>query len=504
MVGVLVLFFGGQWWWNIVGAARPVLELYESEALNSFRYINLSVSGPILFGYATLCHLIYAAQRPSILAVAAVTLLSPFMAFSYPSHALIAYVILAGYTVLAHLREHRRAAAILFFTGVVTAFVLLLGGYVGYVRDTMANNELWNNIFSSESFTFVDRPWWVMVRMVLVNRYTVTLSIALWLVWKNRELRDMVLLFGSIGCVLVLTALFDMPQLAGRFMNRGIDYLWLAAFAIACVWGWRQRLKPWLASHTDSRLARSLEVVVFVSVLSVPAVGFGSYALASANNTTRFMSKERWQALDWIQTQVPEGDTVAALDWDDITFIPIYTRAYLAVDNMIIGGRGPADELRRYVAVWKMLGFPRAQLEARLMGMLEASYNNNNKTREQRLNPPFLEPEAYASSQIAEAVLYWPHVAKVGLIEIGAGGKTSEPLVHWAMKLYDEASAASAVKEYRISWVLLSGAERSLPLKAGIPMALVFRNQTHALYKVTNDPVAGEKDAVGAHARSLH
>lgn len=487
LIGVLVLFYAGQGWWNIVGASKVLINLHEYEMLNTFRYINLSVSGPILMAYAALCHVLYAKAQPSRLATGAVLVLSPCMAFSYPSHALIAYACLGGYAILAFLRGNRQGAITLSLIGALTALGLLIGGYVGFVQQTLSANELWNNIFHKESLALVDRPVWDIARMAFINRYTVTLSLALWLAWKNRELRDMVLVFGAIGCGLALTRLFDMPQLTTRFLDRGIDHLWLAVFATACLWAWQKRFKPWVSSRNLARGARLLEAAILIPVLAIPAIGFGSYALVSANNLTRYMPEGRWRALEWIGGNVPKGDTIAALNWDDITFIPIYTHANLAVDNMIIGGRGPADELRRYVALWKMLGFPREQLEARLASMIQAGMLRRNSRPEARKRPPLLEPEVYASSQIADAVLYWPYVQKVNGIDIAAERKTSKTFLNWAMALYDDQDAKAVAKEYRISMVLLSGAELNIPLKAQIPLEQVFKNQTHTMYRVVSD-----------------
>ena len=481
LIGVLVLFYAGLFW-GIFGGLKVLLTLSDSEELNAFRYIHISVSGPILMAYVSLCHVIYARIRPSYVLAGALLLLSLCMAFSYPSHTFIAYAALSGYAGLAYLRGHKQAAACLLTIGLIAASVLLFGGYVGYVRQTFADNELWNNIFSNEGLTLVQRPYSTMARMALVNRYTVTLSLAIWLAWKNRELRDMALLFGGIGCVLILSTLFDMPQLSTRFLTRGIDHLWLTVFAIASLWSWQERLKPWLLAAKAVRLVQFLQVTIFASILTAPAIGFGSYALASAKNLTRFMPEGRWEALDWINKNLQKRATVAALDWDDIAFIPIYTPANLVVNNMIIGGRGPADELKRYVALWKILGFPRNELEKRLTAMVDAASQLRNAPAEDINHPPLLEPRTYASSQIAAAVLYWPYVQKVGSIDIAEGGQTAVPFVNWAMTLYDELDTKAAVKDYPFSIVMLSGVELNLPLKAQIPLVQVFKNKTHTIY----------------------
>jgi hypothetical protein len=76
-------------------------------------------------------------------------------------------------------------------------------------------------------------------------------------------------------------------------------------------------------------------------------------------------------------------------------------------------------------------------------------------------------------------------VQKVGGKDIASDGKTAMLLINWAMALFDAIDPEEAAKEYRIALVLVSRAERDLPLKANIPLQEIRSNKTHTLYRVT-------------------
>jgi hypothetical protein len=198
------------------------------------------------------------------------------------------------------------------------------------------------------------------------------------------------------------------------------------------------------------------------------------------------MPEGRWQALKWIDKNVAAGTTVAALDWDDITFIPIYTHAKLAVDNMIVGGRSPADEMKRYAAVWKILGLDESQLRQRIANSTRAAQRRLTQTPQSLRSPPLVaDPEMYASGQIAEALIYWPYVKTVqGLTVVDANNVVTTDFVEWAMSLYRVSDPVASVKDLGIEYLVLSGAERSLPVSFGVLTKLVFENATHRILRI--------------------
>jgi hypothetical protein len=506
LAGVSVLFFVGQWWSHlpiapgvngstnflewlglifgvVVGSAPSSFSnIYESEALQgSFRFINNSISAPLLLIYVYGCFRIYSKDRMTALSTAWVLAMSIAMAFSYPSRVLTAYFVLAGLACLSIARGKRNAAIALFSIGLCTIALLLLGGYVSYLKHVFAINELWNNIFDGQSKSLVDRPLLSMLAIAAANKYVLSLALALVLVWPNRDLRDLTLVVGVLACCLACTYLFDMPLLWPRFLDRGVDHVWFMCLMLSLVAGW----KTWAEPSTARRATLLLVLPVFILIVLIPLRAFGDYAIISARNSTRFMSAERWETLQWIKTNVEPGATIAAPDWDDITFIPIYTSAKLAVDNMIIGGRSPSDELFRYVSVWKLLGFDRRILELRLQEMVPAAVRRRLLKVEDFRNPPLSPGEDFPASQIAEAVIYWPYVSKVKSIDVATSAKTTEPaLVDWIMSVYDTVDAQRVINDLNIKYVLLSGNEIGFDRSVVAICNLVFENATHKLYAV--------------------
>lgn len=510
--GIVVLFLAGEWWGRLpvapgFGAPASILQWliagfnvlsrhaftnffnmveYEGDP-GSFRYINNSISAPILLLYTYGTFLLYRGARRMWLTGIAVAIASPLMAFSYPSRTLVAYAILSGFAGLAFFEGRKRAAIALSAILALTVIVLLFAGYPGYARRVFAANELWNNIFRQDRIALVDRSIGAMAMIVFVNKYMITFLISIGLVWEKRDLRGLVAVVGLISCAFACVGLFDTPLLWDRFLGRGIDQIWLTCVMLALT-----SASPLVGEALKNRalLARSWQVVgavVVVGILLIPARGFGEYAIASSRNLTRFMPEGRWEALRWIDEHVASGTTVAALDWDDITFIPIYTHARLAVDNMIIGGRSPADEIRRYAEVWKILGLSPELLRQRVLSSTGAAMRRLSLTTAELRSPPLVpNAEAYASGQIAEALIYWPYVKTVeGITVADASNAPTAEFVDWAMSFYQVADPKLNVGALGIEYVVLSGAENSLPVFFAAPARLVFANATHRIFRLS-------------------
>lgn len=510
--GIVVLFLAGQWWGRLpvapgFGAPASTLQwliasfnvlsryaftaffnMFEYEGdPGSFRYINNSISAPILLLYTYGCFSLYCGARRIWLIGIMVAIASPLMAFSYPSRTLVAYLVLSGFAGLAFLEGRKQAAIALSAILALTAIALLSTGYPGYVRKVFAENELWNNIFRQDKIALIDRSIGAMATIVFLNKYMITFVISLGLVWERRDLRGLVAVVGLIACAFACVGLFDTPLLWDRFLGRGVDQIWLMCVMLALTSAW-----PRVAEALKHRalLARSWQIfsaAIVIGILLIPARGFGEYAIASSRNLTRFMPEGRWEALRWIDEHVASGTTVAAPDWDDITFIPIYTHAKLAVDNMIIGGRSPADEMKRYAEVWKILGLGQELLRQRVLDSTGAAMRRFSLSpAEARSSPLVPDAEKYASGQIAEALIYWPYVKTVeGITVADASNVPTADFVNWAMSFYQAADPKLNVGALGIEYVVLSGAENSLPVSFAVPAKLVFANATHRIFRLS-------------------
>jgi hypothetical protein len=154
---------------------------------------------------------------------------------------------------------------------------------------------------------------------------------------------------------------------------------------------------------------------------------------------------------------------------------------------MIIGGRSPADEIKRYAAVWKILGLDQAVLRQRISGSTQAAMHRLSLSPDQLRSPPLAaDEETYASGQIAEALVYWPYVKSVeGILVADASSVPTEAFVDWAMSFYRSADPAQSVHDLKIEYVVLSGAERSLPVSFALPAKLVFESATHRIFRLS-------------------
>ncbi|MGM4906233.1 hypothetical protein AB8B21_05845 [Tardiphaga sp. 866_E4_N2_1] len=515
IVGIFVLFLAGHWWVRLpvapgFGAPADVLawlsqcydilthysfasffDIYEYEAdPGTFRFINNSVSAPIQLLYLYGCFSLYRETRYFWLIWLAVAISSPLFAFFYPSRTLIAFLLLVGFGALAAIEGRKKPALALFSICVASILMLLAGGYVGYVRQVFAENELWNNIFQNEKIELVNRPLGQALLIVFVNKYFITYVVSLLIVWRDRELRALIGVVGLIASGAACVGLFNTPLLWDRFLGRGIDHTWLACFPIAFVLLFSRLGKRMSGDGRSILVWRTLAAVVVIGVLLIPLKGFGEYAIASSKNLTRFMPAGRWEALRWVDANVQSNDTVAALNWDDITFVPIYTRAKLAVDNLIVGGRSPSNEMMRYAAVAKIIGLSEEAFRARLENSTRAASARLSLNARQLRAPP-LSPseEEYAAGQIAEAVIYWPYIATVdGVAVADSAGVPTEGFIRWAMSMYEQSEPLRATRDLKIKYIVVSGAELSSTTTPRVPADLVYENVTHRIYRLREMP----------------
>lgn len=500
--GVALLFFIGQWWSLLplapgVGSPSSVIDwltvvyhsvtqyafgaffnIYESEALQgSFRYINNSVSAPLLLIYVFGCFELYRANRINWPMILLISIMSPLMAFSYPSRTIVAYFVLGGLAAFAMCRRYKVQATTLVLIGVGTLLLLFAGGYFRYVQRVFAANELWNNIFEVQSRKLVDRPFLEMLSIAFLNKYILSFGLSLVLVWRYRCLRDLTIVVGVLACALACTALFDMSLLWPRFLDRGIDHVWFMCLLLSIVAGWKSFVLP-----NVPRVGSAVAAVFVLFVIAVPAYGFGTYAFASSQNLTRQVSIGRWDAIQWIKKNVHPGTPVTALDWTDIAFIPIYTSAKLVVDNMIIGGRSPEEEVRRYVASWRLLSLSRSALESRLTLMVPETLRRRSLKVANFRSPPLTSAEQFAASQLAEAVVYWPYVSTIrGTAVADGANQTNSKFVEWALSLYDKTDEAD-LDWLQAKYVVISGAEAELGAKPPNRFKLVFATPSHRIY----------------------
>ena len=453
---------------------------------NTFRYVNLSFSVPILLAFFTIAVMVHiAGSWPWILAMA---VLAPAMAFSYPSHAFIAYTLLIGFAGLNLLRRDWFRFAAFAGVGAATLIFLLAIDYPGMVSRILNNSELWTNIFAQDKLTLRSYDADFLVAVV-INKYLLTFAIMLVMTRSERILRDVVLVVGLIGWLLSLSHLFDMPQLWGRFLGRGIDHVWTITFAICLgtlLAKWSPALETLVRFKQMRRwnwntLALGLSVMLLTGLLVVPLWGFGRLGMIHLHDESRFLPQAKMDAYRWIAANIPAGTPIAVLDWEDISILPIYSKAALVVGHNVIDGRSPREELERFVNTHKFLGRSREDLVALVTAgpkaVLAADRSGGSR-------PPFLDAATFESYQFMNGILYWPYIKLIEDMPIAT--KDIEPVItpqfmQVLLKIYDDADPATFLQRYSVGAVVVNAND---PFIHGPGFALreVFRNSSHVVY----------------------
>jgi len=232
---------------------------------------------------------------------------------------------------------------------------------------------------------------------------------------------------------------------------------------------------------------RRLGVSVFsVLLVMVTLIAFGSLNLARhiTSNGSRYIPEETMDAYRWIDCNLPNKAEVATLDWEDITLLPIFTNVNLVVGHSIIDGRKSSDELKRFINIWKFLGYNRLQFEQMIeLGTASTSILFQVTSR---INPPCLPKEQFEASQFMMGILYWPHVNKIGNITIAEGGvkgKITPEFRLFVMNLYDSTMDPDVIRKYKIQYIIMSSKQVAL---LGNPkgMKLLYKTKTRSIFSL--------------------
>ena len=156
-----------------------------------------------------------------------------------------------------------------------------------------------------------------MLSRIVLNKYVVSFIAVLYMSRGQLHLRRTVVAVGSVVLLFSLSLVFS-PSTSARFLERGIDHLWLLLMSIVFWSGLDRRLNAVVAS------ARAGLKGLVVAILIVTA-GFGFWVLLDINRTDarRFIPDAQWVVYDWLAKNA-SGQTIAALNWDDIEFIAVY------------------------------------------------------------------------------------------------------------------------------------------------------------------------------------
>ena len=456
---------------------------------STFRFINISFSGPILlFYYLTAC-LTY--KRTDIKTIALLAIISPLMAFTYPSHVAISYGLLVAFSIIAIYRRNKLTSIAFVSIGVFTILVLEIIKYRHIMSDAYNNNQLWNNIFASDKLVLLHNDIHHILAVIIFNKYLITYALMIYLSRHRQQIRDIVIATGIVSVPLSYVHLFDMPQFWARFLGRGIDHIWVMLLVVVLGDALYRTIIKIQSLSEEYKIRRLLYLlmmrgVVFASLamlVILPGIGFVHFAKCTSSNGSRFIPNATMNFYRWIDSTLPSKSEIASLDWEDITLLPIFTNANLVIGHSLIDGRNPADELERFVSAWKFLGYNRLQLEQLIEMGPEATHALFQATPYTH-PPPYLPNQQFSSSQFMMGILYWPYIKKIGGIQIaGSGdwGKITPDFRRYALDIFDRAESKNFLWRYKVKYITMSS-EQLAQLGPPKDMRLLYRTETRSIF----------------------
>lgn len=455
---------------------------------STFRFVNLSLSAPILLFYffaGLSLFLVERHGRARTIWLVILALLSPVMAFSYPSHSLISYGLLGAFAIVSFWRGDRPKALAFASVAMGTMLLLLSIGYFTILSDTLNNSELWKNIFASEKFVLRQNSF-SFISGVVLNKYLLTFIIMLLLARGSEKLQHVLYVVGIVGLPLSMVSLLDTPQLWSRFLGRGIDHIWFMFIAI-CVASAIER--ACFVTNANQSAWRRRAVVgaatAFVVIAAaLPAYVFSRLAVHNVSGDSRYLPAERIEGYKWISEHLPPNATVVSLNWEDITLLPIYTSATLVVGHSVLDGRSPMEELRRFVESWRFFGRSWNDLSA-MLAIAPGAIRDQHQLAYRGAKVPFLNEWEFAGAQFMEGVLYWPYVTKVGdvpIVGVEPNARTVSPeFGQLAFHLFDAADPETYLSRHLVQAILVDARDLSAQGRMA-SYAELFRNSELVIY----------------------
>jgi hypothetical protein len=482
-------------WYNysLTAAAariRVLLDPTEYDFISdAFRFMNLSISGPLLSLQLLLCLALF--KRFSLPKAIGLFVVSLPLAFSYPSHPVVGYVTMICLAAAALFRRYWKEFFGFVVAGCAVIAVLLVIGYPELVRRSVESTAMLQSLYIDNGIKLGQVTPARLVDTILFNKYLISTVVLAALFYDQRRLRAAVIAIGTSVTVVSCVTLLDPPDIWQRFLARGIELPW-GAFVAAGVVRFFLLARDALPQSRVRVAAHISGVLAVVILCVVPATGFARFALRNEHNLTRFVTEDRWSTYTWIADHVPSRAVVATLDWDDMVFLPMYTNASLVAGHTDLSGRTPEQQLRRFVGLWKLLGRSRDQLEQFVTRSIPAF---TRRPLGDLRNPPLNTEEDYPCAEFAAGLLYWPYIKLVDGIQIADSAMklTNPAFTRHVLTLYDQTDSDLFREQADITFVL--GPPDQKAAIAAFPEAeLVFQNTTRSLYrvgKVTNQDQKG-------------
>ncbi|MCF8482127.1 MAG: hypothetical protein K9H25_17015 [Rhodospirillum sp.] len=490
--------YGGfdVWISTLIAHIKSFSNIIDFELVNdNFRYINTSVSWvpTLLFIFAIQKTWISREWRWAFFA--AVLAMAEW--FVYMPQAFVTHLLLGSLAGISALRrDWRLLSRFSLILGASAAF-LLIGGIPQMLRSASANTIFYEAIFNGE-LRLSPSQLWIGVKILasdsfylsLIGKYLIFLIFMAVCSWRQGRRMDWVAALAAVITTLVgISIVFANTNSSLRFFNRGIDLIFI--LSAASLFGGRLNA---LASTGVWWARVKLVCYMFITVgaVSLPAYGFLQVGERAAHSGSHSMSKDRWQAYEWIAEHVPYNAQVAALDWQDVYELPVYAGSKLAYGHWIIDNRTAEDEYGRYLSVWKTIGMKREDWSNRIASSLPAYQKliRNIFIEKPSRTPPYLSGAEFDDAMLAHALLYWPYhstVNGVALAKDRPATTVSPEFIQEMERLYDQ--TPGDLERFGDLYIIESPHARAR-MGREVPGEIVFQNSTFTVYRHTPKPAS--------------
>ena len=442
-------------WVTFRDAFKFITDIYEPDQFEVLRFAVPSISYVLLAGFAFTVVLLDSRRSQSLTIVSIVY--AVLMAFSYPPHALVAYFLLISYATLNLVQRDWRGVRTFFAVGLATIACLFVIGVPKLLMQGFGEDTFISSIYGANSLVLETSSLGEIFSRIILNKYTVIFVLVLYMSSGQVRLHRTVVGIGSVVLLLSLSLVFS-SSVSARFLERGVDHLWLLLISIV-FWNSLDRR---LDSMTSQARVGSKGLL---AVLLVATAGAGFWALLETNRTDgrRFIPSGQWAAYNWLAANA-SGQTIAALNWDDIEFIAVYHGDIKSVFGPAdLANSKPEVAMVRYVSTWKELGLQREQLVKWLERAAQADFKLIANFRLHKPTP-FLGDDEFVASRIAAALVYYPYIARFNGEPIAttdaSGWHTAPSFIDNVTKMFDQAPERGFLSGAGVRLILLSNFER--------------------------------------------
>jgi len=443
-------------WFTQIGSSfdtslSATMNIYELDQLAMLRFAVPAIAYTLLAGFVFV--LIALDRKKNHVLIALAIGLGSLLAFSYPPSCIVGNVVLATYAFAAVLERDWDRAKVLLSIGITIILVLALAGAPQLFLKGFESDTFISAIYGSQILKFQNISAGAALLHLAINKYTLTFGYMLYGARNSIPIRRIVTTT-SVALLAFSASVLLEPSIYSRFLERGIDHLW---FLLVSIVFWSElavlvdRLRP-----TSGTLVK-----VSTALIAILVAGSGFLSLYKTNSVDarHFVPEGQWKAYEWL-SQNASGQTIAALNWDDIEFIAVYHGKLKCVF-------GPADlanvrpevAVLSYVSTWKELGLKRETLEAWASRSAETEFTRIQAFLNRR-STPFLTPEDFAASRIVSALVYYPYIDRFEGGPVASsdekGWHTNPHFVDNVLRMFDQAPVNGFLDRAGVRYILLS------------------------------------------------